>query len=239
VRRLKWILVLPVLALVLALGGPWTYINVLRGDAPARLTLRGNVDDHIPATSATTAAGAAADAPASFDGTWLARAGSQAGYRVKEVLFGQSAEAVGRTSNVDGALTISGTTIETAAISIDLASVTSDDSRRDNQFRGRIMDVARYPTATFMLTSPIELGSLPADGATVTVPATGDLTVRGVKKPVTVDVTAQRSGGTISVNGTIPVVFADYGIPDPSFGPASVEDHGEIEFLVTFTKSAS
>jgi hypothetical protein len=60
-----------------------------------------------------------------------------------------------------------------------------------------------------------------------------------VKRPVTVDVTARRAGGTIAVNGTIPVVFADYGIPDPSFGPAQVEDHGEIEFLVNFTKSAN
>jgi polyisoprenoid-binding protein YceI len=169
----------------------------------------------------------------------VAASGSQAGYRVKEVLFGQSTEAVGRTSNVDGALTISGTTVESAAISIDLASVASDESRRDGQFRGRIMNVSQYPTATFTLKSPIDLGTLPADGATVTVPATGELTLHGTKKTVTVDVTAKRSGGTISVNGTIPVVFADYGIPNPSFGPASVEDHGEIEFLVTFTKSNS
>ena len=56
---------------------------------------------------------------------------------------------------------------------------------------------------------------------------------------MTVNVTAKRSGGTIAVQGTIPVVFADYGIPSPSFGPAEVEDHGEIEFLVTFTKSNS
>jgi len=54
----------------------------------------------------------------------------------------------------------------------------------------------------------------------VTVPATGELTVHGTKKTVTTDVTAKRSGGTIQVNGTIPVVFADYGIPNPSFGPA-------------------
>jgi polyisoprenoid-binding protein YceI len=238
VRRLKWIIALPLAALLLALGGTWAYINVLHDDAPARLTLEGNVSDNVPATSATTAA-ASATVPASFDGTWVAASGSQAGYRVKEVLFGQSAEAVGRTSNVDGALTISGTTVESAAISIDLASVASDESRRDGQFRGRIMNVSQYPTATFTLKSPIDLGTLPADGATVTVPATGELTLHGTKKTVTVDVTAKRSGGTISVNGTIPVVFADYGIPNPSFGPASVEDHGEIEFLVTFTKSNS
>jgi polyisoprenoid-binding protein YceI len=239
VRRLKWIIALPIAALVLVMGGTWAYINVLSDDAPARLSLEGTVTDNLPATSATTAAGAATEAPASFDGAWVATSGSQAGYRVKEVLFGQSTEAVGRTGNVDGALTIAGTRVETAAVSIDLASVASDKSQRDNQFRGRIMNVSRCPTATFTLTSPIDLGTLPADGATVTVPATGELTLHGTKKPVTVTLTAKRSGGTIQVNGTIPVVFADYGIPDPSFGPASVEDHGDIEFLVSFIKSAN
>jgi polyisoprenoid-binding protein YceI len=248
VRRLKWIVALPVAALLLAMAGTWTYINVFSEDAPARLTLEGTVaeglTDNAPATTATTGANADADAattpvPVSFDGTWTAITGSQAGYRVKEVLFGQSVEAVGRTTNVDGALTISDTVVETAAISIDLASVTSDESRRDSQFRGRIMNVSRYPTATFTLTRPIDLGALPADGATVTVPATGELTLHGTKKTVTTTVTAKRSGGTIQVNGTIPVVFADYGIPSPSFGPASVEDNGEIEFLVTFAKSDS
>ena len=237
--RLKWIIALPIVALLLAVGGMWTYINVLHDDAPARLVLEGSVDSNLPATTATTSAGAAVTVPATFDGTWVATTGSQAGYRVKEILFGQSVEAVGRTSNVDGALTINGATIEAAAVSIDLASVESDESRRDGQFRGRIMNVAQYPTATFKLTSPIDLGTLPADGATVTVPATGELTLHGTKKTVTVNVTAKRSGGTIAVQGTIPVVFADYGIGSPSFGPAEVEDHGEIEFLVSFTKSAS
>jgi polyisoprenoid-binding protein YceI len=238
VRRLKWIIALPVVALVLATAGTWTYIHVLSSDAPARLTLQGNVADNVPASTATTAGGTVA-APATFDGTWTATSGSRAGYRVKEVLFGQNTEAVGRTSNVDGALTIAGTRVSTVAISVDLASVTSDKSQRDNQFRNRIMNVARYPTATFRLTSPIDLPTLPADGVTTTVRATGELSLHGTKKTVTVDVSAKRSGGTISVNGTIPVVFADYGIPNPSFGPASVDDHGQIEFLVVFTKSNS
>ncbi|HKN91624.1 MAG TPA: YceI family protein [Acidimicrobiia bacterium] len=243
-RRLKWIIALPIAALVLVTAGTWTYIHVLSSDAPARLTLGGSVADNVPATTATTAAGGSTAAPvtaapASFDGTWTATSPSQAGYRVKEVLFGQSTEAVGRTGNVDGALTISGAKVTTADISIDLASVTSDKSQRDNQFRGRIMNVTRYPTATFKLTQPIDLGTLPADGLTVTVPATGELTLHGTTKTVTTNVTAKRTGGTIEVNGTIPVVFADYGIPNPSFGPANTEDHGEIEFLVAFTKSNS
>jgi len=237
VRRLTWIIALPVVALLLVTAGTWTYIHVLSSDAPARLTLGGAVADNVPATTATTAAGASTAAPASFDGTWVATTGSQAGYRVKEVLFGQSTEAVGRTGNVDGALTLSGTAVQTVDISIDLASVTSDKSQRDNQFRNRIMRVTQYPTATFKLTQPIALGPLPADGATVSVPATGELTLHGTEKTITTTISAKRSGGTIEVNGTIPVVFADYGIPDPSFGPAQTEDHGEVEFLIAFTKS--
>jgi len=243
VRRLKWIIALPVVVLLLVTADTWTYIHVLSSDAPARLTLGGAVPDNAPATTATTAAagatGAATAAPASFDGTWVATTGSQAGYRVKEVLFGQSTEAVGRTGTVDGALTLSGTTVRTADISIDLASVQSDKSQRDNQFRNRIMKVTQYPTATFKLTQPIDLATLPADGATVSVPATGELTLHGTKKAITTTISAKRSGGTIEVNGTIPVVFADYGIPNPSFGPAQTEDHGEIEFLIAFTKSNS
>ncbi len=241
-RPLKWIIAVPLAALLLAMGGTWAYINVFTDDAPARLTLEGSSSSQDPAapdatTTTTTTAGTATQTPASLDGTWKIAGGSQAGYRVDEVLFGQNVTAVGRTTEVDGSLTLSGTTLQAAAISIDMASVTTDESRRDNQFRGRIMNVSQYPTATFKLTKAIDLGTLPADGATVTVPATGELTVRGVAKTVTVNLIAKRSGGTISVNGTIPVAFADYGIPSPSFGPASVEDHGEIEFLVAFTKA--
>ncbi|MCA1843241.1 MAG: YceI family protein [Actinobacteria bacterium] len=89
-----------------------------------------------------------------------------------------------------------------------------------------------FPTATFELTQPIELGSLPASGQQVTVRATGDLTLHGATKRVTVPLQAQRSGAGIRVAGSIPVVFAEWGIPDPSFGPAQTEDHGQIELLL-------
>jgi hypothetical protein len=53
----------------------------------------------------------------------------------------------------------------------------------------------------------------------------------------TVDLTARRRATTVEVAGAIPVVFADYGIPNPSFGPVSTDDHGELEFLVVFSRS--
>jgi len=98
------------------------------------------------------------------------------------------------------------------------------------------MYVSSFPTATCMLTKPISLSTLPADKTTITVPATGDLTLRGTTKPVTVDLKTQRNGGHIEVNGTIPITFAEWGIPSPSFGPVTTQDHGELELLVVFAR---
>ena len=155
---------------------------------------------------------------------------------MKEVLFGQSTEGVGRTNAVTGSLDIAGSTVEKGDFTVDMTTVKSDSGNRDNQFQRRIMDTSKFPTSTFALTQPIDLGSVPAEGQTVTASATGDLTLHGTTKPVTFDVQAQLKDGKIEVNGTIPIVFADYGIPNPSFGPASTEDNGVLEFLLVFTK---
>lgn len=214
-----------VVAVVLAVAGPFVYINYLQGDAPERLGV-----------ATATTGGATADAGASLDGTWTAGSRSQAGYRVKEVLFGQETEAVGRTSAVAGELTVSGSEVSSGSFTVDLTQVTSDEDRRDSQFQGRIMETATYPTATFELAEPITLASLPADGASVTASATGALTLHGTTRQVTVDVTVQRSGDTVQASGSIPVTFADYNIASPSFGPVTTEDSGEIEFLLALTR---
>lgn len=228
-RRSTWLIGIPVLVLLVAVVGPFVYINFIQDDPPERLTLD-------PSSTSTTSA-TAEEEPAGRDGVegqWAVAGDSVVGYRVKEILFGQDTTAVGRTSEVTGAMTIEGTIVQAAEFSVALASVTSDRDNRDNQFRGRIMDVAQFPTATFSLTEPIDLGELPTDGEQATYSATGELTLRGVTRPVTFDLTARRSGETIEVNGTIPLVLSDYGIPNPSFGPAEVGDEGELEFLLAF-----
>lgn len=68
-----------------------------------------------------------------------------------------------------------------------MVSVASDEDRRDNQFRGRIMDVETYPTSRFTLTEPIDLGSVPTGEETRTYQATGTLTMHGTPRPVTMD----------------------------------------------------
>jgi len=240
----KWIIGGVVVVVIVAVGVPFVYIHFIEGKAPAPLrlsnsttTVAGAASTASPATTAAggSSSGSSGSSSSSVDGTWSVASGSQAGYRIKETLFGQSNTAVGRTSAITGSITIAGTTVTAGTFSADMTKVSSDQSERDGQFQGRIMNTSKYPTATFKLTQPIALGAIPADGTTVTANATGDLTLHGTTKSVTLAVQAKRSGATISVAGSIPVVFADYGVNNPSGGPATTSDNGTMEFLINFS----
>lgn len=232
-RRLRWV-VAAVVAVAVIVGGALIVIHLVQGGSKAPLTLPTVTTTSTPPAGGTATTTASSDGPVAIDGTWKVSSGSTAGYRIKETLFGQSNTAVGRTSAVTGNITIAGTTVSAGSLSVDLTQVSSDRSQRDGQFQGRIMNTATFPTATFKLTQPIQLNSLPANGVQVTAKATGDLTLHGVTKSVTFQVTAQRNGSTIQVQGSIPVIFADYSISNPSGGPATTADNGSLEFLVNF-----
>jgi polyisoprenoid-binding protein YceI len=176
-------------------------------------------------------------------GQWRAGDGSEVGYRVVEDFIGglQNAEAVGRTTEVTGSasLEVDGrqVTVTSAEFAADMASVESDDPRRDNQFRGRIMSVDEFPEARFELRGPVELTDPPLDGSEVTVTAPGILELRGVRQDVSVGLQARVSGGRLEILGQVPVVFADYDIPDPSNPLVSTRDNGTMEFLLLLTRA--
>ena len=161
-------------------------------------------------------------AAGTIDGTWKVGDGSKVQYRIQETLNGQADEATGSTTAVTGQLAIGGTAVSTASFSVDMKQVSSDESQRDGQFQNRIMNTSKFPTATFELTAPIELTAIPDNLVQVTVKATGKLTLHGTTNTVTFDLLARRNGAHIEVNGTIPITFSDYGINNPSGGPASV-----------------
>ena len=57
------------------------------------------------------------------------------------------------------------------------------------------IETGTFPTATFRLTTPIELGALPAEGETISMTALGELTLHGQTKAVEVPLQARLSGG--------------------------------------------
>ena len=233
---IRWLLGGVVVLAVLVVGGTWLYIHVIEGPAPAPLGLRSGSSASASPTVRSSAAAAAA-APA-IAGQWRVASGSMVGYRVQEVLAGQNNTAVGRTSDISGSMTISGTTVSNASFTVQMATVRSDQSERDAQFDGRIMDTASYPEGTLTLSGPIELGTLPSDGVIRSYQASAKLTLHGQTRMVAFSLQAERTGASIEVSGSIPIVFAEYGIANPSFGSfVTTQDHGLLEFLVKFSRA--
>ena len=251
VRFIKWIALGAGGLVVLVYAGIFIYTNVIN-DAPDKLdesdlsealetTTTSDVgstssSDPVESTPETTVAAEPADGPVSFDGDWTATSASEFGYRVDEVLAGVNATAVGRSNEIEALLTIDGTTATVVEVEVLIVNITSDDSRRDGRFRGAIMNSSEFPTASFAITEPIEFGEIPADDGQVVATATGELTLRGVTNPVTFEVTAEATSDRIGILGSIPVVFADYGIDNPSFGAVKTEDEGLVEFVLVFER---
>ncbi|MFD7310097.1 YceI family protein [Promicromonospora sp. NPDC059942] len=191
----------------------------------------------VPAPAVGSSAPAATADPADLDGDWTVADGSEAGYRVNEVLSGQDVTVVGRTPQVTGSGTVADGELTAASVEVDLASITTDESARDGQFQG-ILDTRTYPTATFELTDPVDITAV-ADGGTVTVDAPGTMTIKGVTQDVTagLEIRLADDGGDVvaELAATVPVTFADYGVEAPDLGFVTVEDDGFVEAELTLT----
>ena len=199
-----------------------------------------------PAASSATVAG--------LDGTWtLDRSigtydyaandfsGSWAGYRVQEELAGIGGTvAVGRTPEITGAITLAGTQLTAADLSVDLTTLASDESMRDGQLGRQGIETDQFPTATFVLTEPIELGAIPAEGTPVNVTAVGDLTLHGVTRNVSIPLIAVQQGDIIGVKGSITFTWGDFGMTQPSsMKVVSLANDVTMEFQAFFRHDAA
>ena len=177
-----------------------------------------------------------------LDGTWNVKPGDLLGsfvqYRVKEQFVGAlEDEATGRTSKINATLKVSGSTISGVTVVADLKSLESDRVRRDEKIRDDGLQSNQFPTATFVLTEPIKLRSVPQKGKKVITDATGDFTLHGVTRRVTIPLEGRWDGETVQVVGKIPIQFADYGIIPPNVGGfVTVAGEGRMELQLFFLK---
>jgi polyisoprenoid-binding protein YceI len=226
----SWLVTSAALLAVLGAGGfALLYFVVFGTSSPAPLRL----------STATPSAGTPSSPadPAQLAGTWTVGGGSVAGYRVREQLaFLQApSDAVGRTSKVSGAATLSGSadalTVTAASFTVDVSTLTSDRSMRDQRIHSIGLQSDRYPTATFQLSAPAALPSTAAGGQQVKVSIIGNLTIHGVSKQVTIPVQAQLSAAQIEVVGSITFPWGDFGMQAPSVGGfVTVTDSATLEF---------
>lgn len=191
--------------------------------------------------AATTAAGSAgAAASGDLSGTWtIDSANSFVGYRIDEELARiGSTTAVGRTSEVTGALAFDGETITVVDVLANLQGLTSDDDRRDGQLQRQALETNEFPEATFVLMEPITVEGDPTSGEPIAATAVGDLTIHGVTNRVEMPLEGQLVDGQVIVVGSTVILLADFDIDKPeAMSVLSVSEEATMEMQLVFTRA--
>lgn len=233
-RRRWWIVGSSALALIA--GAAFIRLAVFTEDAPPAVGL------------SSPTGGATPSPPDGFDGAWTldTTMGSLAdgtatfaGYRIEEQVAGVGANTVaGRTAQVVATMTIEGTQVRALDVAVDMTTVRTDEERRDRQLAREGLETTAFPTASFTLTAPIEVGAAPAIGVPIQATASGALTLHGVTRDIEVPIQAQWTGSRIEVAASFPVTLADYEIEAPTgLLVLSVEDAGIVELHLLFQKA--
>jgi polyisoprenoid-binding protein YceI len=191
--------------------------------APAMLSLQ-MVAGADPSGSAAT----------SVDGVWRAGSGSIVGWRAQQVLVGQDSTLTDRTGKVWGSITIDGGTVTGGSFSVEMAALTRSESPTTQR---TVFDVSADPTATLVLTSPIALGLIPADGTVERYATGGTLALHGVTRTVHFTVAAERAGTNIDLLADITLPFGDWNISVQGVPfLADIQTPAVIEVLLDLTQ---
>jgi polyisoprenoid-binding protein YceI len=195
-----------------------------------------------PAPSSTPATATTPEAKSTTIRFVLVPEKSEARFRVREQLANANLpnDAIGRTKDFTGTLVIKpdGSPVSSdSKFVVNMGTLTSDQSMRDNFLRGSVLQISQYPSAIFVPTQVSGLPSpLPQSGS-VTFKLTGDLTVRNVTKPVTWDVTAQVQGNQVTGQATTAFKFEDFSLTQPRVARVlSIVDNITLELDVTLQR---
>lgn len=227
-QRRRWFLRTVIgmaIAVAVVVGGPWVYASFFVREPPEPLAL----------TPTPVATPEVPTGPVDIEGTWYVQADSEAGYRLGETLSGEQVTVVGRTDQVTGTVVITDETLTATTVTVDVGSISSEEAARDAFFR-RALDTTTHPTATFELTSPVDVSALAASGEPQSVTAAGTLTMHGVAVPVTATLQVQRTVSGVELAGQVPVALADFGLTPPDLGWVVVEPTGTVEVLVVLAR---
>jgi len=210
--------------------------------ATATATTTGTVTDSAtPVTSATPDGTATSSTTATGSLKFsLVADQSEASYKATEQLAGISSpsDAVGKTKHVSGAIVFDSTgAVDSSAskITIDLTTLASDKSQRDNYIKRNTLNTDQYPDAVFVPTSVQGLTwPLPTSG-NVNFTIVGNLTAHGVTAPTTWAATATFAANQIKGSATTTVKFEDFGMTPPkTMLVLSVQDHLTFELDFVF-----
>lgn len=176
-----------------------------------------------------------------LDGNWEVVKGNPSnytsvGFTFAEILPAEQTVTSGSTNDVSGQAEISDSTVDSALITVNMDELTTDKQVRDENMKTKLFETAKYPEATFELTEPVDISSLPEDGSLGDVELTGDLTIKGETKSVTETFQAVRDGETILLGGNIPINRLDFNVITPDMIAAKIDEEGTIDIRLTMKK---
>jgi polyisoprenoid-binding protein YceI len=175
-----------------------------------------------PQASATQPAAtvAATVSPNNLPVFQISQTDSKAQFAISEVLMGNPNNVVGVTNQVAGQIGVNLNDLSTAnigEIQVDARTLTTDSNMRNRMIQNRILNTGNYEYVTFTPTQISGLSGSAKIGQSFQFQITGNLTIQGVTKPVTFDVTAQAvSNSQISGKATATILRSDYNLQIPN-----------------------
>lgn len=208
----------------------------------------GAAGDGAPVADSLAASAMTSDAAAALR-LVVAPEGNSARYRVREQLLGRDFpnDAVGETSDVAGAIALDseGRLIADASrLIVGVGTLTSDSDRRDGYVRRRLLVADTFPSVEFV---PREVRGLPTPLSAAIGAAgeqrfelVGDLTVKGVTRPTTWQVTATHQGGRVTGSAATAFTFEEFQLEKPRVRSVlSVADTIRLEYDFTLVRDTT
>ena len=197
-------------------------------------------DDALPVTSPAPIEQEFVPDPRTFR---IIPASSEARYEVDEELtfLGMPLHhAIGRTSEVSGEFSFyrdspnnEKLVVTSGQFQVDLSTLTSDDSRRDERIRGQWLESARFPLAKFEAKEvrgfPDGVPNDDSQTAQWSFELKGEMTVRDITREETFQVRVTLVGGKMEGTASTLLKMKDYGFDPPGIaGLFKVEDGVDV-----------
>lgn len=159
---------------------------------------------------------------------------SEARYLAEEELaqVGETT-AIGKTQAIAGTIGFddAGMPLACSRIDVDMRTLQSDQSRRDNYLYTNTLEAEKFPLATFVLLDVEGLDAPLADGETKEVTLIGNLTLRETTQVVAWAAEVSRAGDQLTVKANTNFDMPDFGITPPSVPMVlALDENVRLEF---------
>lgn len=202
-----------------------------------------------PSPTPTPAVAAVPATPLTGEHTYVVvPSDSEARYLAKEEFFKGAlaklgikaglADVVGKTQDIEGEIHIDfdnlSAPLSDTFFTVNIATLKTDQNRRDKWIRDNGPRLASYPLAKFQATAIENAPASYKQRQEATFQLVGDLTIRKITRPVSFDVSASVTGDTLKGVATTRLLMSDFGIEPPSFANTlSVQDEFGLEIKIT------